>query len=165
MKKIAETAICAASKRVKARVRNRFSKALSTLKSSRRGEENIAGNAWAGWPQHPFIRIGQKYYWNQKKWRLDRSTAQSYLDLLEVVDRAPAFTDEAFLRHVEVEHVESVVDRFDLPHLDEPDLDVLGGSHQDAVTMVLRLTQNLSCVYRSHRVCRSLRLRLILRKV
>ena len=45
-----------------------------------------------------------------------------------------------------------MVDRLDLAYLDEPDLDVLGGSHQDAVTMVLRLTQNLS------RVCRSLRL-------
>ena len=80
----------------------------------------------------------------------DRSTAQSHLDLLQVVDRTPALADETFLRHVEVEHVERVVDRFDLAHLDEPHLDVLGGGHQHAVTVVLSLTEHLSITSHFH---------------
>ena len=39
-----------------------------------------------------------------------------------------------------------MVDRFDLAHFDEPDLDVLSGGDEYAVTVVLRLTQNLSRV-------------------
>ena len=72
------------------------------------------------------------------------SAAQRHLDLLEVVDWTPALADEALLRHVQVEHVQRVIDRLDLAHLDEPLLDVLGGRHEDAVTVVLRLTQHLA---------------------
>ena len=72
------------------------------------------------------------------------SAAQRHLDLLEVVDGTPALADEALLRHVQVEHVQRVIDRLDLAHLDEPLLDVLGGRHEHTVTVVLRLTQHLA---------------------
>jgi len=74
---------------------------------------------------------------------LYRSAAQSHLNLLQVIDGAPAFTDETLLRHVQIEHIERVVDRFDLPHFDEPDFDVLSRCHQDAVTVILSLAQHL----------------------
>ena len=63
--------------------------------------------------------------------------------LVEVSDWTPALSDEAFLRDIEVEHVECVVDGFDLAHLDEPDLDVLSGGDQHTVTVILCLLQNL----------------------
>jgi len=77
----------------------------------------------------------------------DRSAAQGHLDLFEIVDRTPTLGDEAFLRHVQVEHVERVVDGFDLAHFDEPHFDVLGGCNQHAMTVVLRLAQHLHHIY------------------
>ena len=35
----------------------------------------------------------------------------------------PALGDERLLRHVEAEEVEAVIDRLDLPHLGEPELE------------------------------------------
>ena len=80
---------------------------------------------------------------NEKTLDIYRSTAQSHLYLLKVVDWTPTLADETFLRDVQVEHVERVVDGFDLAHLDEPYFDVLSGCHQHAMTMILRLAQYL----------------------
>ena len=44
--------------------------------------------------------------------------------------------------HVQVEEVEGVIDGLDLPHLDEPQLDVLGGGRKDTLTVVVGLTDN-----------------------
>jgi len=86
----------------------------------------------------PLLRFG-----NEKTLDIYRSTAQSHLYLLKVVDWTPTLADETFLRDVQVEHVERVVDGFDLAHLDEPYFDVLSGCHQHAMTMILRLAQYL----------------------
>ena len=48
------------------------------------------------------------------------------------------------MRHVEVEHVQCVVDGLDLLHLDDPAPDLLLGAHQHPATVVLRLAQNLN---------------------
>ena len=72
-----------------------------------------------------------------------RATPQCQLDLVEVDDGTPALADEALVRHVEVEEVQRVVDRLHLAHLHEPHLDVLGGSDEHAMTVVLGLAQHL----------------------
>ena len=51
---------------------------------------------------------------------LDRAPGQGRPDQIQVRGRDPAFCDQALLRHVQVEEVESVEHRLDLPHLDEP---------------------------------------------
>ena len=73
----------------------------------------------------------------------DRSASKSHLDLFQVVLRTPALADQTFLSDVEVEHVQHVVDRLDLPDLDEPDFDVLGGCNEYAMPMLLSLTEHL----------------------
>lgn len=74
---------------------------------------------------------------------LYRSPAQCQLDSLQVQGRHPALGDEALLRHIQIEQVQRVVDGLNLAHLHEPVFDVLGGSHENAVTVVLRLSENL----------------------
>lgn len=64
------------------------------------------------------------------------------MDGLDVQHGNPTFGDETLLGHVQVEQVERVVNRFDFADLHEPVLEVLGGSDQHAVTMVLRLSQD-----------------------
>jgi hypothetical protein len=44
--------------------------------------------------------------------------------------------------YVEVEKVESVIDGFDLAHLDEPHLDIFGRGRKDALTMVVGLADD-----------------------
>lgn len=46
-----------------------------------------------------------------------RAPPERELYLVEVLDRTPTLGDQTLLRHVEVEHVERVVDRLDLPNL------------------------------------------------
>ena len=72
-----------------------------------------------------------------------RCATKGKLYALQVSDRAPTLSNETLLCDVQVEHVQSVVDRLDLAHFDVPDLDVLGGRHQDSVSMVLGLSQHL----------------------
>ncbi len=68
---------------------------------------------------------------------------ESLLYLWQVIDGAPALCDQTLLCHIQVEHVQCVVDGFDLAHLDEPNLDVLGSCYQHSVTMILGLRQHL----------------------
>ena len=70
-----------------------------------------------------------------------RSTAQRQLDRFCVGRWHPALGDQAFLRYVQVEPVERMVDGLDLAHLDEPSADVFGGGDQHSVTVVLSLGQ------------------------
>ena len=72
-----------------------------------------------------------------------RASLECLLYLGQISYGTPALSDETFLRDVQIEHVQGVVDGLDLTDLDEPHLDVFGGCHQDAVTMVLGLGQNL----------------------
>lgn len=54
---------------------------------------------------------------------------------LNVQGGDPALGDQALLGDVQVEEVEGVVDGLDLADLHEPDLDVLGRSHQHPVSI------------------------------
>lgn len=72
-----------------------------------------------------------------------RAPPQCLLDSVKVLHRTPALGDQTFLGHVQVQHVEGVVNGLDLPHLDEPNLYVTGRCHQNPVPVILSLTQNL----------------------
>ena len=71
------------------------------------------------------------------------ATSQCELNLVQVLYGAPTFGNQALLRHVQVEHVQCVVDRFDLANFNEPNFYVLRGCHEYAMTMILGLTQYL----------------------
>lgn len=71
-----------------------------------------------------------------------RSTTQSHLNGLDIQNWNPAFSDETLLGHIQVKQVQRVVDGLDLADLDEPVFEVLGSCDQDAMTMILCLTQN-----------------------
>ena len=72
-----------------------------------------------------------------------RASPECQLYLVKVSNWTPALPDETLLGDIQVEHVECMVYGFDLAHLYEPHLNVLGRSHQDTVTMVLGLLQHL----------------------
>ena len=72
-----------------------------------------------------------------------RATPQSELNLVQVFYGTPTFGYQTLLRHVQIEHVQCVVDRFDLANFNEPNFDVLRGCHEYAMTMILGLTQYL----------------------
>ena len=44
--------------------------------------------------------------------------------------------------YVEVEKVESVIDGFDLAHLDEPHLDIFGRGRKNTLPMIVRLADD-----------------------
>ena len=44
--------------------------------------------------------------------------------------------------YVEIEEVESVIDGFDLAHLDEPHLDIFGRSRKDSLPMIIGLADD-----------------------
>ena len=46
-----------------------------------------------------------------------RSSFKSILYLIKIRNRAPTFSDETFVRHIQIEHVHCVVDRLNFPHL------------------------------------------------
>lgn len=91
-------------------------------------------------------RILERFHPVQDRWHGRsgplRTAAQRDLNRLEVQQRHPALRDQTLLRHVQIEQVQRVVDRFDLAHLHEPILQVLGSRHQHPVPMVLRLAEH-----------------------
>ena len=62
-----------------------------------------------------------------------RAAVERRLDERDVVLGHPALGDERLLRHVEAEEVEAVVDRLDLPHLGEPQLQAACSSRDQPV--------------------------------
>ena len=56
-----------------------------------------------------------------------RAPPERQQHVLQVGHRDPALGDQAVLDHVQVEHVERVVDALDLPHLRDPRADVARG--------------------------------------
>lgn len=73
-----------------------------------------------------------------------RAPSECELDGVEVGDGAPHLRNQALLGHVYVAQVQGVVDGLHLPHLDEPDPDVLSRGLQDPLAVILRLIQHLS---------------------
>ncbi len=71
-----------------------------------------------------------------------RSLVQRAADVVDLVDRAPAFRNEVLL--LDAEHVERVVDGLYLAHLDEPSGQVLRDARQDARALLLRLADHLT---------------------
>ena len=60
----------------------------------------------------------------------------------KVIDRNPAFTNQALVSDVHVEQVHCVINRFHLLNHDGPTWKFLGNIVQDTLTMILRLIQN-----------------------
>ena len=71
------------------------------------------------------------------------STPESKLDGVKVSNRTPDFSYEAFLGHINVAEVQSVIDCLHLAHLYEPDTDILCRSLQNPLPMILCLVQHL----------------------
>uniref|UniRef100_A0A1I8J5W1 Secreted protein n=1 Tax=Macrostomum lignano TaxID=282301 RepID=A0A1I8J5W1_9PLAT len=62
--------------------------------------------------------------------------AESQMNFVQVVNRAPGLANEALAGGLNVKHVERVVDGLDLADLDEPEPQVLGGRHEQPATVV-----------------------------
>lgn len=73
----------------------------------------------------------------------DRASPQSQLNILQIGNRDPAFCNQTILYHIQVEHVERVVDALYLPHFHHPCTNVSGSRDQHTVTVILGLTQHL----------------------
>lgn len=58
---------------------------------------------------------------------------------MRVVRWNPALADQALLTHVHVEHVQSVINRLDFLHVNDPLRQLLQDAHQDAIALILRL--------------------------
>ena len=71
------------------------------------------------------------------------SPLKSLLYPVKISYRAPAFGNETFLCDIKVEHIQHVVDGFDFPHFNEPNLDILGSCHQHPMSVVLGLPKHL----------------------
>ena len=61
----------------------------------------------------------------EKNWQNSRkntyaSSFERHLNVIEIGDWTPAFGDEAFLRDVDVEKIERMIDRFDFRRLRHP---------------------------------------------
>jgi hypothetical protein len=56
------------------------------------------------------------------------ATTESHLDFVQIFHRTPAFPNQTLLGDIQVEHVQRVIDCFDLADLDKPHFDVLGSS-------------------------------------
>lgn len=69
---------------------------------------------------------------------------ESKLDGIEVSNRTPHFSNQAFLGHVDVAQVQGVVNRLHLAHFDEPHTDVFSSCLQNPLAMILSLVQHLS---------------------
>ena len=71
------------------------------------------------------------------------SSSKCKLYFVQVSNWAPALSNQTLLCDIQIEHVQGVVDSFDLSHFDEPHLDVFGGCHQYPMTVVLCLPKHL----------------------
>jgi len=50
------------------------------------------------------------------------ATSQCHLYFIKIYNWTPAFSNQTFLCHIQIEHVQCVVDGFDLAHFDKPHL-------------------------------------------
>lgn len=71
-----------------------------------------------------------------------RSTAQCQLNGFRIKQWHPTFGDQTFLRDIQIEQIQCVVDCLDFAHLDKPILELFGGRNQYATSMVLCLPQH-----------------------
>lgn len=71
------------------------------------------------------------------------ATSEGKLDGVKVSNRAPHFSNETFLGHINVAEVQGVVDGFHFADLYKPDTDVLRSCLQDPLPMILCLVQHL----------------------
>lgn len=72
------------------------------------------------------------------------ASPESKLDRIKVSNRAPDFSNQALLRHVDVAQVQGMVDSLHLADLDEPHTDIFSGCLQNPLAMILGLVQHLS---------------------
>lgn len=70
------------------------------------------------------------------------STTQCHLDSFNVQNWHPAFSNQTLLSHVQVEQVERVINRLDFANLHKPVLKIFRCGNQNAMTMVLSLSQD-----------------------
>jgi hypothetical protein len=71
------------------------------------------------------------------------SVPQRSVDAIKGTAGAPALSNEGILSHLKVEHVEGVVDGFDLLHLDDPGSNLLLSTLQHSAAVVRSLGQYL----------------------
>lgn len=72
-----------------------------------------------------------------------RALLQRAPQALQVGLRAPDFSDEALVCHVEAAHVQNVVNGFHFLHLDDTGVDRFGGFTQHLPQIVLRFVKHL----------------------
>lgn len=68
-----------------------------------------------------------------------RALEKRLLHQVRVVGRNPALADQALLTHVHVEHVQSVINRLDFLHVNDPLRQLLQDAQQDAIALILGL--------------------------
>lgn len=72
-----------------------------------------------------------------------RATSESKLNGIEVSYRTPDFSNEAFLGHINIAEVQSMVNGFHLAHLYEPNTDILCSSLKNPLTVIFSLVEYL----------------------
>jgi hypothetical protein len=79
------------------------------------------------------------------------SSLQRHLDVIQFGNRTPTLGNQAFLREINIEQVESVINSLDFACFRHPHSHILGGRNQHTVPVILCLAQNgLQILYSSH---------------
>jgi hypothetical protein len=106
---------------------------------------NLEGRCKFVGPEESWRRFVRRHLiedWSDRGSTLVRAPSQSHLNRRQIGGRDPALSYQTLVGHVQVEEVEGVIDGFDLPHLDEPQLDILGGGGKNTLAVVVGLTDN-----------------------
>ena len=69
---------------------------------------------------------------------------ESMVHFVQISCSHPALGNKTLLCHIEVEHVQRVVNCLDLLHFDKPILDILCSQNQNSVSVIRCLAENLS---------------------